>query len=420
MNATTLFIVGLFLLLACAVLVGEAVGRIGLLPLVGQLAVGIVFGPTLLGPALGLASLSAGFQDLQILATFFVLMTAGISVTRAQFRATGRAALLLGTTLFLVPFGVGILVVHLLYPSLPTLTALFVSLTISITALPVLAVMLREFGLLESRLGAYLLSGAFVNELAAVTTFAILLRFRSGGDGLWWDIGLSLLAVGIFLGSVFAVDLLLRGLRELHAWGRVADWFQRTMRSQQAGFAVLMVAALGAALYSQVLGLTYLVGAFCAGLLVTPESVGPNAYRSVRQGIDMITWGLFIPLFFALVGLQMNLRLLGASPTELAAFTGLVAFALAAKFYLGRIFTLGLGRPPRESTAAGFLLSSRGAVELAMAVTLLSLGVFTVRLFTIVAALGLVTTIISPMAARPFLRGERAAPTAPPADSSPR
>ncbi len=410
MNATTLFIVGLFLLLACAVLVGEVFGRLGLLPLVGQLAVGIIFGPTLFGPALGLASLSVDFQGIQVLATFFVLITAGLAVTPAQVRATGAHAVVLGLTIFVAPFALGAVVVHALYPSLPTVTALFASLTVSITALPVLAIMLREFRLQESRLGTVLLSGAFVNELAAVTVFAVLLRYRSGSANAAVAVLTALLAVGLFLGTVYLAYRVLRGLQELQAWGRIADWFRRTWRSQEAGFAMLMVAALGSALYSQYLGLTYLVGSFSAGLLVSPESAGAEGYAVLRRVFDMITWGFFIPLFFALVGLQMNLRLLGGSAATLAAFTGLCAFAIVAKVAFGGVVARRSGASRNIAIGAGFLVSSRGAVELAMAVTLLSLGVFTEQLYTTVAAVGLVTTLLSPVAARPLLRSAVEAP----------
>jgi Kef-type K+ transport system membrane component KefB len=404
-DATTLFIVGLFLLVACAVIVGEAMSRLGHLPLVGQLAVGIVFGPTLLGPFLGLGSLSLEFQGIQFLATFFILMTAGLAVTPEQVRATGGASGLLGLAIFAIPFLAGAEVVHLLYPGLPLLTNLFVSLTISITALPVLGVMLREFGLLEGRFGAYLLNGALVNELVAVTAFAVLLRVRSGTGTVVIDLLVALAAVGLFLSSVLAVHMLLRALRHLRAWKGLVARFRDTWRSREAGFAILMVAALGAALYSQYLGLTFLVGAFYAGLLVTPESAGRKEHRALTHVFDTITWGFFIPLFFALVGLGMNLRLLGSSWVALAAFALLCLFAFLAKFVVGGWVTRALGWSRREATGAGFLLASRGAVELAMAVILLSLGVFTASLFTVVAAVGLVTTVISPLGARPFVRG---------------
>jgi len=403
-DATTLFIVGLFLLVACAVVAGEAVSRLGQLPMVGQLIVGIVFGPTLLGPALGLGGLPALFQGVQFLATFFILMAAGLAVTPQQLRATVTASGLLGLVIFVVPFVAGVGVIRLLFPAEPWMTDLFVSLAISITALPVLGVMLREFNLLDSRYGTFLLNGALVNELFAVTVFAILLRVRSGTGSVEDGIAIAVVSVGLFLGVVLAAHSLLRWLRESRLWQRLTANVRDNWHSREAGFAVLMAAALGAALFSQYLGLTFLVGAFYAGLLVTPESAGRKGHRTLTAVFDSITWGFFIPLFFALVGLSMNLRLIGVSPIALAVFAALCAFALGSKALLGGAVTRALGWSRGEAIGAGFLVSSRGAVELAMAVILLSLGVFTPTIFTIVAGVGLVTTFLAPIGARPYIR----------------
>ncbi len=134
-DATTLFLVGLFLLVACAVLVGELFTRIGQAALVGQLLVGVVLGPTILGPYVGLTSLSSAMSGLQVVATFFILMMAGLAVSPAQLRSTGVPAAIFGISIFLVPFVVGAEVVHLLYPGFSAILDLFVALTISITAL---------------------------------------------------------------------------------------------------------------------------------------------------------------------------------------------------------------------------------------------------------------------------------------------
>lgn len=420
MNATTLFIVGLFLLFACAVVVGELMSRIGQLPLVGQLAVGILLGPTLLGPALGLGGLAASFQGLQILATFFILLMAGLAVRPEQVRSTGTASTLLGIAVFVVPFLLGTALIRLLYPGIPVVTALFVSLTISITALPVLGVMLREFGLLEGRFGTYLLNGSLVNELIAVTAFAVLLRIWSGTGSVWLEVGISVGSIALFLLSVLGVYFVLRLLRTRSAWQRASAWFRSTWRSREAGFAVLMVVALATAFYSQFLGMTFLIGAFYAGMLITPESAGREQYRALTQVLDTISWGFFIPLFFALVGLSMNLRLLGGSWETLAAFAALCVFAFFSKIFVGGAITRSLGWSGNAALGAGFLLASRGAVELAMALTLLSLHVFSVATFTVVAGVGLVTTLLSPIGARPFVRQiERDPPVPVPAPGAP-
>ncbi|HLM70545.1 MAG TPA: cation:proton antiporter [Thermoplasmata archaeon] len=409
MDPTTEFIVALFLLVSASILVGELLSRFGLAALVGQILVGVILGPTLLGNFLGLTSISTEFTGIQFLATFFILMMAGLAVTPAQIRATGPAAAALGFAIFLVPFVAGAGVVRLLYPTLPTDTTLFISLTISITALPVLGIMLREFDLSDTRFGAFLMNSSVVNELCAVTVFAVLLRLESPSGNFWLDIATAVATVGLFLSTILAIHMGLQSLRQLHVWDRWVDRFRLTWRSREAGFGILMVAGLGAALYSQFLGLTFIVGAFYAGLLITPESAGRAGHRTISLVFNAITWGFFIPLFFALVGFGMDFTTLGFQAIPILAFAALAVYAFFSKVFVGSAFARTLGWSANESLCAGMLVSSRGAVELAMAVILLQQGIFTKQIYTVVAGVGLLTTLASPLAAKPFVRSITAA-----------
>ena len=409
MDPTTEFIVGLFLMVALSILVGELLSRFGVPALVGQILVGVVVGPSLLGNFLGLTSISSEFTGIQFLATFFILMMAGLAVTPAQIRATGPSAMALGIAIFLVPFLFGAAVVHLLYPSFPTDETLFVSLCVSITALPVLGIMLREFGLSDTRFGSFLLNSSVVNELAAVTVFAVLLRLESGTGNFWYDIATAVATVALFLSTILAIHMGLQSLRQLHVWDRWVDQFRLTWRSREAGFGILMVAGLGAALYSQFLGLTFIVGAFYAGLLVTPESAGRAGHRTISLVFNAITWGFFIPLFFALVGFGMNFTLLGPGVLPVLAFAALGIYAFFSKVFVGTAFARALGWSSDESLCAGMLVSSRGAVELAMAVILLQEHIISTTVYTVVAGVGLLTTLFSPIGAKPFVRSITAA-----------
>jgi Na+:H+ antiporter len=412
MDPTTEFIVILFALVGLSILVGELLSRFGFAALVGQILVGVILGPSLLGPFLGLttnASVLTEFTGIQFLATFFILMMAGLAVTPAQIRATGPSAAALGIAIFLIPFVAGAGVVRLLYPSLPTDTTLFISLTISITALPVLGIMLREFNLSDTKFGSFLMNSSVVNELAAVTVFAVLLRLESGTGNFWLDIATAVATVGLFLSTILAIHMGLQSLRQLHVWDRWVDRFRLTWRSREAGFGILMIAGLGAALYSQFLGLTFIVGAFYAGLLITPESAGRAGHRTISLVFNAITWGFFIPLFFALVGFGMNFHTLSFADYSIFAFAALALFAFSSKVFVGTAFARTLGWSGNESLCAGMLVSSRGAVELAMAVILLDQGIFSTQIYTVVAGVGLLTTLFAPIGAKPFVRSITAA-----------
>jgi Kef-type K+ transport system membrane component KefB len=419
------FLVQLFILLSAAIAAGEIANRFGVVPLVGQLLVGIILGPTLLGSyiALGSTTLPPELAGIQFLATFFIMFMAGLHVDPDEIARMKAKTAFTGVAIFAVPFVIGAFTVALLEPRFSATLDLFTALTLSITALPVLGIMVSEFGLTGKRLGNFVMSASLVNELTAVTVFAVLLQLTRSGGPVSYEVAIAILALVLFLGGVLLISRLVRYVRESAWWRARPNRFSALLRSREAGFAILMSMALGGALYSQVLGLTFLVGAFYAGLLIT-QAVGDtgqprgartfvtslsdkglqvtqpvsssNPYRAFDSIFTTMNWMFFIPLFFAFVGIEMNLRLLGgmAAVTAVAVLT---AVAILSKFGTGTALARWQGITGPDAPAAGFLLSSRGAVELAMAVVLLADGIFNTTVFTLVAFVGLLTTLLSPM-----------------------
>jgi Kef-type K+ transport system membrane component KefB len=397
LDPTAQFIVDLCILLACAVVAGELAARLGQAALVGQLLAGVVLGPTLLGPYIGLSSLSQGLVAVQTIAVIFVLFWAGLEVSPDQIYHMGRGALALGLAGFFVPFvALSVAVGPLLHVGSPE--NLYVALTLAVTALPVMGIMLSEFGLRSSRLGTMVLNAALVNEFAAVSIFAILQRVGSSIFSDLTAIAIAVASLALFLVVILVVHELLKALRETNVWPALLKAYEETWRSKQGNLAILMVGVLAATLFSQLLGLTYVVGAFCAGLLITRESAGRQAHRAITEVFDALNWGFLIPLFFAFVGVSMNLQLLG-TPNIIAAFGVLLVIASVAKIATGSAIASLVGWKAPDALAIGHLINSRGAVGLAMAVLLLAGGVFNVQVFTLVAIIGLVTTILAPIGA---------------------
>jgi Kef-type K+ transport system membrane component KefB len=418
------FLVDLFVLLASAIAGGEIATRLGSVALVGQSIVGVVLGPTLLGPYIGLGSTTLPLElaGIQFLATFFIMFMAGLHVDANAIIRMPAKTMLVGVGLFAIPFSVGAVVTALVEPGLATTTDLFVALTLAITALPVLGIMVSEFGLTGKPLGNLVMGASLVNELVAVTVFAILLQLSLSGRSGGYAVSVAILSVILFLGVVLLASWAVKAVRESAWWRARPDRLGSLWRSREAGFAILMAIALGAAVYSQLLGLTFLVGAFYAGLLISQAYSGrptprtfvstftsegllisqpaPSAdpYRAFDSIFTTMNWMFFIPLFFALVGVEMDLRDLGGI-LAFGIFAVLLVMALATKLGTGAGFARALGLSGPDSVAAGFLLSSRGAIGLAMAVLLLADRVFSPALFTTVALVGLVTTILSPLGA---------------------
>ena len=411
MSATTTFFVDLFILLTCAVVAGEIANRLGQAALVGQLLVGVVLGPSLLGPYLGLTTLSPELSAIEFLGTVFILFMAGLYVVPEDVGRMGWSGALLGVAIFVVPFALLSAVSKLLFPGPSGVLPLFLGLTLSITALPVMGIMLAEFGALDSRIGRLLMNAALINELLAVSVFAVLLRIQSGGTDSVTAVAIAALSVGVFIGTMLSIHLALVALGRTSWWDAARRRAARSLRTKEGGIAILMVCIIGASLFSQYIGLTFVVGAFYAGILVTRETAGARAHQRISGIFDAMTWGLFVPLFFAFVGIQMNLHEVDDVVT-LAILAGLVGTAFVTKVGTGYAVARAFGWAPVDARSIGHMVSSRGAVELAMAVILLSDGIFTPKIFTIVAAVGLVTTIVAPIGAGRALRERRPAPTA--------
>ncbi len=361
LDPTTQFIVDLFVLLAAAVLAGEISVHLGQAALVGQLLAGLVLGPTLLGPYFGLNGPTQGLTAVETLAVIFVLFLAGLEVVPRTIFRMEIGNVVLGVGIFVVPLTLGSIIVGPVlgvgYPE-----NLYVALALSITALPVMSIMLSEFGLTRSRLGTWLMNAALINELAAVSVFAIFLRLGPTPLGDTTAILIGVVSLSLFLSTMLTIHQALAYLRRTFLWERMSHAFASTWRTKQGEFALLMVLVVGATLYSQFLGLTYVVGAFYAGLLVTRESAGREAHRSFSQIFDAMSWGFFIPLFFALVGVGMNLHDL-ASPGLIVAFVILLVVAAFAKIGPGFGIARGFGWTTNDALVIGHFVNSRGAVE---------------------------------------------------------
>jgi Kef-type K+ transport system membrane component KefB len=402
LSAQTEFIVSLFVLLGTALLAGEIALRLGQAALVGQLIAGILLGPYLLGPFYGITvhtGVSASLTAVQFLATFFILFMAGMEMGPDDIYRMKLGTFLTGLAVFLVPFVACLAVGYFVLSGTSLLVLLFIAVTLSITALPIMAVMITEFGLVGKPLGRQAMTVALVNELAAVTVFALLLQvYAAGGRPIGPSIAIAVGSVTLFLAVVLIAHQVLAILQTRKGWAAFTTKVGGTLRSRQAGFAILMVLAMGAALFSQALGLTFLIGAFYAGILVTPASVGEASYKSVRSILAVVCWGFFIPLFLAITGLQVNLTVF-LTLAGLTTLLALFAVAALAKVGTGASANLLQGWSAPDAFAFGFMVNSRGAVEIAMAVILLGAGVLTTQLFTVVVAVGIGTTILAPIGA---------------------
>lgn len=401
----------LLILLLVTRVFGEAAVRLKQPALVGELTSGILLGiviqewPSAL-PILSELDQNEVFRALTDLGVFFLMLLAGLEMRPKDIvNASGRSVLIAVSGLVL-PLAVGFGLGWLFLPEsqVKVAQAAFVGTALAITAVPVAVRVLMDLGQLDTQAGKTIVSAAVFDDVLSLVILAILVALINTGE-LPGTEGILTLVGGVT--AFFAVTI------AIGAWAlpRIAPAIDR-LRSDELDFTLLLILGFAFAVLAERLGLHFILGAFMAGLFFMRRTIDEGTYSSVRERVSGVTSGFLAPLFFASIGLHLQLDAVTAAPLFLsllilAAFlTKLLGAGLPA--YLG-------GMPARASLAVGLAMSSRGAVELIIADVALEAGLFdqpdptpTIvdALFSSVVIVAIVTTLFVPIFLRFVVPGE--------------
>jgi len=361
---------------------------------VGEIFAGILIGPSVFGrlapnlfdclfPPASLSSLEALSNFGLILFLFLV----GSELNYDHLRQQRKTAFFSCLTSILLPFGLALSSAPLLHArlspngigSIPF--SLFLGVSMSITAFPVLARILEERNLQTSPLGAVSLLCAAVDDVAAWIVLAVAMTLISSNTS-----NSELVVRFLWLGTYLLVMFFI--VRPLGRWFAA----RRAMEPLSHVALVCMIAvALASSAVTDVIGIHPLFGALLAGLCFPRVQVWQQTLRSRLEAILSI---IFLPLFFALTGLNTRLDLLSDKSSWL--WTGfillLAMFGKMGGAILGARLT---GQDWKFSLALGALLNTRGLVELIVLNIAYKTHVFSPALFTMLVVMALVTTAIT-------------------------
>ncbi|MEO9363772.1 MAG: cation:proton antiporter [Nitrososphaera sp.] len=397
MAAEELFVSVIVILVAARVL-GELFQRIKQPPLIGEILAGVLIGPSVLG----IVQHGPSLDVLSDLAVFFLMLLAGLEMDPKEIRRAGKYAMVISLIAFFIPLVSGTVVAQAF--GLGLSQSLFMGLLLSITAVPVSAIVLMQFGILRSRLGNIVITAAVINDILSLIVLSIVLQINAEGVASGQqaiDVGAiawSGAKIAAFLAGIFLFDLLLRGTSH---WlpARVEPYFKK-LQTKEAAFGILLITTIAVSLIAQDIGLHFVIGTFFSGLIIYKEIIGKQNFDRVYGIISAITFGFFAPIFFAIIGIDINLKSLA---NAVPLFLALLAVAVAAKIggsYLGA----RLVRFPKDtSIAIGFLMNGRGMVELVIALIGFAAGIIDITLFSVAIAIGFATTIMAPITAKPFV-----------------
>ncbi len=408
-----IFRIQLLALVLTARVLGGLLRRVGQPAVIGELAAGLLLGPSVLGnlaPDVERWLFPADPVQRSLLAgpawigVFFLLIVTGLEIDLGLIRRLGRATarVVVGSLVIPVLAGINLGVAlpdsFLGEPTRRGIFALFMGTALGISALPVIAKILSDLDLMRRNIAQVLLAAAMADDLAGWILLGMVAGLAKSGSLDAERLVLTVAGLSLFLALAFtlgqrAVDALLRGVR-------VRRW------DLSGSVTVILLVALSSGALTHAIGLEAVFGAFIAGIVL-----GNSRFHDteVFPHLEGITRSFFSPLFFATAGLRVDLSLLG-EPEVLFWGAVVVATASFSKFagaYLGsRLAAL----PRREGFSLGVGLNARGAVEIVVATVGLSLGVINPRSYAVVVLLAIATSMMAPPLLRAILQGWRGDP----------
>jgi Kef-type K+ transport system membrane component KefB len=366
--------------------------RCGQPMVIGQIITGVLLGPSLLGRLPGHLtahlfphSVLPSLTSLAQVAVVIFMFAVGYELDFGSIRGHGRVVPAVAAVSLAVPMGLGIALV-LLYrsgfagvgePRGGHSFVLFMAVAVSITAMPVLASIVRERGLAGTTAGAIATAVAGVMDvLAWLVLAAALIGTHQAGHFSW---PVTLLLIVCFVAAMLFV------VRPALTW-----WTGRSQSLLTNPALLAFVLAMGGAWVTASLGLQPVFGGFLAGLTMRPRNGVPDA--DVVRSMDQ-AGSLLLPLFFIVTGLSLNIGSVHGDALILL----VLIFLIASVGKLGPAYAASrlAGLKQRDSATVAALVNTRGLTELIALNVGLQAGLINQRLFTVLVLMAIVTTLMT-------------------------
>ena len=378
---------------------GEIAQRIGQPAVVGEIFAGILLGPTLLGNVPMIAEYivpnNSGKNYLDIISMFgamFLLFIAGMETDIKLIRIHSQKAIKIASAALLVSF-VSLFFFSLTIPdNLLTdpdskyLFAAFLSITISVSAISVIAKVLIDLNLIRRDFGQLFIAIGMIDETLVWIIVSIIIGLASGFAATVGGVFLSFTKVILFIILGYVVGKFLIKY--------IITFFQNKIKLRDKFLTLVVVLIFIYGAIAQAIGLEAVLGAFVIGIVFGQI---PYLSEETLDKLESITFAIFAPIFFASAGLQVNvLEFTDPNILMLALLLMLVAFS--SKTIGGFIGSKYLAKnDTRTSLLFGIGLNTRGTIQIILATIGLTIGILSKDIFSIIIIISVISSIISPI-----------------------
>ena len=394
------FLLAVLAMLLVGKILGDLVKRMGFSPLIGQMFAGILLGPMLLN----IVPLSHEMELLTSIGVLFMMFLMGlyVDIEKVMGENVYKAAfitLIAGTLTFATTATITALL------GFSFNAALLVGVAFISTSTAIGFMVLTGFGDKTSRVFRTVMAVGITDDTYAILALALFGSYLASGIDLRYAFTLFLLVIGFFI-------LVLK-------FGKsVSDrliHYARKSKDDQSIISFSLILLIFVAFMSQSVGIASVTGAFLAGTIL---SRSPLSYKIITPKIEAVSEGLFIPLFFVLTGVRINIFEMLASnrvdlmitsiPIDIVLFLGLLMAVMASK-YLGTLVATKLIGGYRDievnklaliMTPMGEYTLVIGALGLVMYYPGTTTPILDPQIYSVLALIVLIISIIAPVMLR--------------------
>ena len=379
-------LISLAVLLFAAKLFAELFNKLRLPAVLGELLAGIVIGPFALGslPILDgkpLVILNETVRQIGEIAGIVILFIAGLHITPKEFLKGGAASFTVGACGVIVPFFLGFYVFTIF--GLEGLQSILIATALTATSIAISVTVLTELGKIQTKEAKLILGAAIVDDILAIAVLSVVVTMVQTGNlapNIIDIVFLILKILGIFaallIGAILVIPRIVNTERLWKAKGSIEG--------------IVTASFFGASAIAGAVGLSPIVGAFSVGMAVASTKI----IKRIEEYVEKLEI-IFAPLFFAIIGAQVNLTginlevlLLSAVVIVVAIVSKLAGCGLPATIFL---------RDKSKAMRVGIGMISRGEVGLIVAGIGVSSGVLSSNVYTAIIIMVAVTTVITPV-----------------------
>lgn len=368
--------------------------KIGQPTVIGEIIAGIFLGPSFIGLFFPEFSLflfpKTSLPNLQFfsqIGLIFFMFIVGMELDLKTIQKKAHEAVIISHASIIFPFALGMGLAYFIYQNFAPENvnflsfALFIGISMSITAFPVLARIVQERQLTKTRLGAIVITCAAADDITAWCILAAVIAIVKAGS--------IISSFYIILMAITYVILMLKVVQPFLK--RLGDIYSHQDTLSKPVVAIFFVTLLISSFLTEIIGIHALFGAFMAGVIMPQNLHFRNVFIEKVEDVSLV---LLLPLFFVFTGLRTQIGLLNDIHLwEICAL--IIAVAVAGKFFGSTIAAKFVGQSWKESLMIGALMNTRGLMELIVLNIGFDLGILSPSVFAMLVIMALFTTFMT-------------------------